>query len=147
MFFHSFLTRRSSDLHAVFRAFSAQPVGAKDAEKAAGQVPTSSFSGAYLAGRAAEFEDDLKSAVTYYERALALDPQNIDLQQTLLLALVSLGEFDRALPYAEQLKEVPEVERFSRLTLAIEAFRQKDFAAAERWLHLVLESDLDRLIT
>jgi len=132
---------------AVFMAFSAQTVGAKDAEKAAGQVPTSTFSGAYLAGRAAEFEDDLKSAVTYYERALALDPDNADLQQTLLLALVSQGEIDKALPYADQLKAVPEVERFSRLTLAIDSFRKKDFAAAERWLNLVLESDLDRLIT
>ncbi|MCT8998613.1 tetratricopeptide repeat protein [Chelativorans intermedius] len=110
-------------------------------------VPTHSFSGAYLAARAAETDNDLETAVAYYERALALDPDNAALQERLLLALVSLGRLEAALPYAQALKSVPEVERFSRLALAVDAFRKKDFAAAERWLKLVVESDLDRLIT
>jgi len=140
-------TLKATAALAVFMAFSAQAGVAKETGDTAGPVQTLTFSGAYLAGRAAEFDDDLKSAVTYYERALSLDPDNTDLQRTLLLALVSQGEVDKALPYADKLKAVPEVERFSRLTLAVDSFRKNDFAAAERWLNLVLESDLDRLIT
>src|SRR5690606_32135134 len=60
-------------------------------------VATHSFSGAYLAGRAAEFDNDLESAISYYERAIAFDPDNVELQQTLLLALVSRGRMEEAL--------------------------------------------------
>ncbi|WP_173931028.1 tetratricopeptide repeat protein [Chelativorans sp. Marseille-P2723] len=110
-------------------------------------VPTHSFSGAYLAGRAAEFDNDLESAISYYERAISYDRENTELQQSLLLTLISIGRFDDALPYAEKLKTEPQSERFSRLVLAVDAFRNQNYKVAERWLELVLESDLDRLIT
>src|SRR5690606_17227471 len=80
------------------------------------------------------------------ERALSYDPDNRELQQSLLLGLISNGSFDKALPYAEKLKTVPEVERFSRLALAVDAFRKDDYAKVQDWLNIVLESDLDRLI-
>ncbi|WP_246225944.1 tetratricopeptide repeat protein [Chelativorans xinjiangense] len=128
-------------------AFSLDAGFAKETVKPVETVPTHSFSGAYLAGRAAEADDDLESAATYYERALSYDPDNVALQQNLLLALVWQGRLDEALPHAERLKSEPEVERFSRLTLAVDALRKDDFAAAERWLEIVVESDLDRLIT
>ena len=132
---------------AAFLALAPAAIAAEGAVDAAEIVPTGSFSGAYLAGRAAEFDNDLESAVAYYERALAFDPDNSELQQSLLLALVSQGKLEEALPYAEKLKSVPEIERFSRLALAVDAFNEGDFSAAERWLQLVVESDLDRLIT
>ena len=64
-----------------------------------------------------------------------------------MLALISQGRFDESLPYAQMLKTVPDVERFSRLALAVDTFRKKDYVATENWLKLALESDLDRLIT
>src|SRR5262245_48725227 len=110
-------------------------------------VAIGTFSGAYLAARVAEGDNDIPSAIAYYKRALAFDPDDQSLQQSLLLALISQGDFDQALPWAEKLKTVPDVERFSRLMLAVDSFRKKDFKASENWLKLVLESDLDRLIT
>lgn len=110
-------------------------------------VRIGSFSGAFLAARVAEVDNDLDSAIEYYKRALSFDRENVALQQSLLLALVAKGSFDDALPYAEKLKTVPEVERFSRLALAIDGFRRGEYAAAENFLKLALESDLDRLIT
>ena len=41
---------------------------------------------------------------------------------------------------------MPEVERFSRVALAVDAIRKKDYREAGTWLKLALESDLDRLI-
>ena len=96
----------------------------------------SSFSGAYLAARVAEVDNDLEDAIAYYRKALAFDPENQPLQQSLMLALISEGRFDEALPYAEKLKAVAEIERFSRLALAVDAFRKKDYRAAETWLKL-----------
>ncbi|EKF19912.1 hypothetical protein NA2_06208 [Nitratireductor pacificus pht-3B] len=121
--------------------FAKEGTGAKDV------LAISSFSGAFLAARAAEADNDLDSAISYYERALTYQPDNRAIQQSLLLALISQGRFEAALPHAQALKSVPEVERFSRLGLAVDALRKEQFADAENWLKLVLESDLDRLIT
>ena len=107
----------------------------------------SSLSGAYLAARIADSDNDLDSAIAYYRRALTFDPSNQPVQQSLLLGLISQGKFDEALRYADALKEAPEVERFSRLALAVDAIRKGDYADAEDLLKLTLESDLDRLIT
>lgn len=115
----------------------------KDAEV----VNTGSFSGAYLAGRIAEGDNDLPTAITFYRQALAYDPSNLTLRQNLLLALLANGEFDEALPVAEDLKTTPEIERFSRLALGIEAVKKKDYREAQNLLKLALQSDLDRLIT
>ncbi|MEO9340015.1 tetratricopeptide repeat protein [Mesorhizobium sp. SB112] len=121
-----------------------QPAFTKQTEE---QVQISSFSGAYLAARVAEVDNDLDSAIAYYKRALAFDPDNQSLQQSLMLSLIAQGRFEESLPYAEKLKAVPDVERFSRVALAVDAFRKKEFQSAHTLLKLSLESDLDRLIT
>ncbi|MGB3391604.1 MAG: tetratricopeptide repeat protein [Pseudaminobacter sp.] len=121
-----------------------QPALAKQTDQ---PIKISSLSGAYLAARVAEVDNDLDSAIAYYKRALAFDTENEQLQQSLMLALIAQGRFEESLPYAEKLKKVPDVERFSRVALAVEAFRKKDYPAAETLLKLSLESDLDRLIS
>lgn len=121
-------------------------VPAVSASQSSAPVEVNSFSGAYLAGRVAEVDNNLQDAIVYYRKALAFDPDNQPLQQSLMLALISEGRFDEALPYAEKLKSVPEVERLARLTLSIDAFRKKDYRAAEGWLTFTEESDLDVLI-
>ncbi|MER9339531.1 tetratricopeptide repeat protein [Mesorhizobium sp. M0601] len=125
-------------------AISALPAHAK---QTAEPVRITSFSGAYLAARIADGDNDLDSAISYYKQALAFDPNDKGLQQSLMLSLIAQGRFDESLVYADKLKAVPDVERFSRLALAIDSFHKKDFSKAEYWLKLSLESDLDRLIS
>ncbi len=124
---------------------SAGSAGAKTAQP--DDVGINSLSGAFLAARVAEIDDDLDNAITYYTRALAFDPGNQALQQSLMISLISNGDFDKALPYARKLKTVARVERYSRLALAIDFFRKKDYRDAQDWLKLALQSDLDKLIT
>ncbi|MGB3897895.1 MAG: tetratricopeptide repeat protein [Mesorhizobium sp.] len=109
-------------------------------------VEITSFSGAYLAAHVAQADNDLDNAIAYYKQALAFAPEDATLQQNLMLSLIAQGRFDESLPYADKLKETPDVERFSRLALAVDSFRKKDFDKAQYWLKLSLESDLDRLI-
>lgn len=111
------------------------------------RIRVNSLAGAFLAARVAETDADFDNAISFYTRALAFDPRNNSLKQNLMVALIASGEFDRALVYAGDLKEVPEVERFSRVALAVDAFRKGDFGDAKFLLKLSLESDLDRLIT
>lgn len=122
---------------------SSAPSGAAASTESAG---VTSFSGAYLAGRAAEADNDLDAAIDYYRRALVAEPDNEPLLQSIMLALIANGQFEEALPFADKLKAVPDVERFSRVALAVDAFREKDYAEAEYMLKLSLSSDLDKLI-
>lgn len=131
---------------AAVAVFAAAAVPAAASQKSE-PVPISSFAGAFLAGRVAEVDNDLGSAIAYYTRALSFDPDNQSLQQSLMLALISEGRFDEALPYAQKLKTAPEIERFSRLALAIDAIRKRQYNEAEDWLTLAFRSDLDRLIS
>jgi tetratricopeptide (TPR) repeat protein len=117
------------------------------ASKEAGDTGAYSLAGAFLAARVAEADGDLPNAIDYYTRALSFDPGNENLQQSLMVSLISNGQFDRALPYARKLKKVARVERFSRLALAVDSFRARKYGDAENWLKLALESDLDKLIT
>ncbi|MCK5748826.1 MAG: tetratricopeptide repeat protein, partial [Oricola sp.] len=83
----------------------------------------------------------------YYTEALRYDPDNPGLQQELLLALVTNGEFDKALPIAEELKEEPQIERISRIVLGIDAIRARRYLKADGSLILTFEGDLERLLT
>ncbi|MBX3569079.1 MAG: tetratricopeptide repeat protein [Rhizobiaceae bacterium] len=117
------------------------------ANRTADQVAIGSLSGAYLAARVAEVDDDLPGAIAYYKRALDFDPDNRQIQQSLMLALITNGDVKDALPYAEKLKTVPDVERFSRVALAVDALSARKYSDAITLLQLAVETDLDRLIT
>jgi tetratricopeptide (TPR) repeat protein len=107
----------------------------------------SSFSGAFLAARTAEIDKDFTSATIYYKRALTLDPGNQDVEKSLFLGLIAQGDFDQALKYAEKLKLVRGVSRFSTIAMGIDAMRKRDFAKADTLFSGNLESDLDQLVT
>jgi len=125
----------------------ALPVPAALARTGDTPIRTGSFAGAYLAGRVAEGDNDLNAAVAYYRQALAFDPSNGPMKQNLLIALLTDGKFRDALPLAEELKNVPEIERFSRVALAIDAIAKKQYRKAGPLLMLSLQSDMDRLST
>lgn len=116
------------------------------ASQASAPVEINSFSGAYLSARVAENDNDLDNAINYYKQALAFAPEDTQLQQSLMLSLIAQGRFEESLPYADKLKEVPDIERFSRLALAVDSFKKKDFTKAQYWLKLSLGADLDKLI-
>ncbi|MGH6859514.1 MAG: tetratricopeptide repeat protein [Phyllobacterium sp.] len=116
----------------------------------ASQAPvlnTGTLAGAFLSARTAERSNDFDNATAFYRQALAYDPKNAELRQSLLLVLLSNGQFKQALPLAEQLKAVPEIERFSRLALGIDALNRKQYRKVDTLLMLSLQSDLDRVVT
>ena len=115
---------------------------------AAGDVISSrTLTGAILSAQVAEGDNDFKAMIAYYKQALAFDPGNKQFEQSLLVALITDGHFADALPYAEKLKSSAEIERVSRVSLAIDAIGNGQWDKAETLLKLALQSDLDRLIT
>ncbi|TDQ35821.1 tetratricopeptide repeat protein [Phyllobacterium brassicacearum] len=143
--------QRSKLLGSVMGAtLAAFVVGSLPASAATGNPPTlnaGTLSGAFLSARTAERGNDFASAIAFYRQALAYDPKNTELRQSLLLVLLTDGQFKQALPIADELKAVPEIERFSRLALGIDALNRKQYQKVNTLMMLSLQSDLDRMIT
>nr|WP_246272498.1 tetratricopeptide repeat protein [Phyllobacterium pellucidum] len=144
--------RRSKLLGSVMGAtLAVLTVGAAAAEAATSKAPpplnAGTLSGAFLSARSAERDNDFGSAINFYRQALTFDPKNTELRQSLLLVLLTDGQFKQALPIAEELKAVPEIERFSRLALGIDAMNRKQYQKVNTLMMLSLQSDLDRMIT
>ena len=131
---------------AAILAFGASAFAAAPAADPAKPVLASSLSGALLSAQVAERDNDFDGAIAFYQQALGFEPGNAGFEQSLMVALITRGEFDKALPYAERLKAVPEIERVSRIALAVNAVNKDDFIQAETLLKLALQSDLDRLV-
>jgi tetratricopeptide (TPR) repeat protein len=131
----------------VLAAASPGLAAAPAAADAQAPVKASSLSGAILSAQVAQGDNDFDAAIAFYEQALGFDPGNTEFQKNLMVALLTKGEFERALPYAERLKAVPEIERYARVALAVNAVNKADYIQAEALLKLSLQSDLDRLIS
>jgi tetratricopeptide (TPR) repeat protein len=107
----------------------------------------STFSGSFLAGLTADADDDREDSVRFYNQALALDPDNLAVKQSLFLTHLSIGDFGKAKPLAEVLKEQPDIDRLARLLLGVSAIKDGKFADVKALLKTNQPSDLDRLIT
>ncbi len=96
-------------------------------------VPDTNFNtapGDYLAGNFAVDSGHLAEAADYFGRALAADPDNLDLLRQLFLLSLASGRYDAALEQAKQLvKRDPEADE-ARLLQAIEQARAGKFTAA-----------------
>lgn len=74
-------------------------------------VPASAqgLAGSYLAGRAAASSYDYEAASIYYTRLLVANPSDPFLLESLILANLSLGNMDKAVPIARRLDAVDDV--------------------------------------
>jgi tetratricopeptide (TPR) repeat protein len=90
----------------------------------------SSLSGAYLAAMQADFRDDYVEAAGYYDRALALDPENVGLLTNAVITRVAMGDIDGALPLAERLETADPGNQAAALVRLGGALAQGDFDAA-----------------
>lgn len=96
-----------------------------------------SFSGAYLAGRHAEREFDLGTAADQLERALALAPDNLELQQRVFLLKLSDGRFDASLPHAQKLVDAQDGLTLSAMRVALENIRAADYTSARKLVETI----------
>lgn len=92
-------------------------------------VAAESAAGAYLAGRNAAINSDYAEAARYYGDALARDPANVELIESTVLALLSLGDLEKAAPLARQLEEQDESSQVARMVITADLAKQGDFAA------------------
>lgn len=97
---------------------------------------TSSFIGAYLAGRVANHENKTDLAIKYFKKALTYKPENIETQVEMLEAMLFSGAFKEAVKQAQKLKKQGITNPFVSLTLSIESLIKKDYNKAKILLQL-----------
>jgi tetratricopeptide (TPR) repeat protein len=123
-------------------AASSQP----DATESFDIESINSFEGAFLAARTAETDRDYANAVKFYKRALEFTPDELELQQRLMIALIMNGEFDEGAELAEVLVNDPAVERVTSVALGFRAIRDGDYSDALDHFKYQGPNDLDRLM-
>ncbi|NML74621.1 tetratricopeptide repeat protein [Rhizobium sp. S-51] len=104
------------------------------------------FSGAFLAARTADADRDYANAIALYKKALGFSPNELDIQERLMIALFMNGDFEEGVALAEELKSDQAVERVTSVARALEAIRKGEYPAAEKALTYEGPNDLDRLM-
>ena len=138
------MTKKFSKLSIVLALLGATTSLSYSATEA--PVLSRTLTGALLSAQVAEGDNDFAAMIAYYKQALGFEADNTRFEQNLMLGLITNGQFTEALPYAEKLKTLPEIERVSRVALAIDAVDKKKWDDAETLLKLAQQSDLDRLV-
>ncbi|EHS53606.1 Tetratricopeptide TPR_1 repeat-containing protein [Rhizobium sp. PDO1-076] len=105
-----------------------------------------SFAGAFLAARTAEADRDYANAIRLYKKALELSPDELDIQQRLMIALIMNGDFDEGATLAKELENDPAVERVTSVALGFQAIRDGRYDDALKTFKYEGPNDLDRLM-
>jgi tetratricopeptide (TPR) repeat protein len=90
--------------------------------------------GSYLAGRFAADEQDYGSAADYFTRALSGDPQNSELLEDAIKALVGAGRVEEARAVATRLIELEPAAAGAHIVLGLGELKQGQYAQAEQRL-------------
>ncbi|WP_438721967.1 tetratricopeptide repeat protein [Bartonella rochalimae] len=91
----------------------------------------SSFTGSYLAGRIANYENKMNLAIHYFKQALTYEPNNLETQKEIFQAMLNVGAFTEAVQQAKKLKEKGIITPLISLTLSIENLIKKNYKEAQ----------------
>lgn len=85
--------------------------------------------GAYLAARVAAADRDYRAAEDWFTRALTADPKNGGLIEGAMISALSAGDFARAIPLAQRLKDAGLKSNPAELALLADRAKRGDFNA------------------
>ncbi|HHS94422.1 MAG TPA: tetratricopeptide repeat protein [Rhodobacterales bacterium] len=87
------------------------------------------LAGSYLAAHVADMANDYRATVQYGARALSQDPSNLGLMEGLIMAEVSLGQIDDAVPVAHRLAALEAENQVAEIVLMADAMKREDWDA------------------
>ena len=85
--------------------------------------------GSYLAGRQARFDHDFEAAAQYFTRALTQDPSNPQILESAVVAHLSLGQLDKALPIARKIEADELRSQVAQIVLMVDEIAREDHDA------------------
>jgi tetratricopeptide (TPR) repeat protein len=121
-----------------------QTLDESPADRAADQQ-ANAFS-TYLSARFAAGQHDMSDAARYYAQSLKNDPGNAAVMSQAFFYASTAGDIEGAGKYATQIVTKSPDERSARLTLAVIAFKHKDYAGARKNLSLSAKGPFQSLV-
>ncbi len=122
---------------------TAQP--SQEGAESVAPEPTSAL-GSYLAGRFAQDAQDYGSAADYLLRALSADPQNPELLDDAIKALVGAGRIEEARAMAARLIEIDPKAAGAHIVIALGELKRGEYAAAEARLAPLVPQGLNGFV-
>lgn len=95
----------------------------------AGPLAAQSVAGPYLAARSAAMQSDFAQAASYFTQALARDPRNVALMESVVVSQLALGRVDRAVPVAEALTALNQSSQVAELVLTADMILNEKYDA------------------
>ena len=85
--------------------------------------------GAYLAARQARYDNDFVAAAQYFTQALTKDASNPEILESAVVAHLSLGQVDKALPIAQKIEADELLSQVSHMVLLADEVKREDYDA------------------
>jgi tetratricopeptide (TPR) repeat protein len=131
----------------VLAALAAAPAHAiTESDQTAAQAALSSPAGNYLAGRTAATLRDMDAAATFLRSALRAAPKDVELLDRTFRIVLASGDFEQAVALAERVVASDPNNRIARLTLAVRAIKNKQYAVARTQLAPSVEGPMADLV-
>jgi tetratricopeptide (TPR) repeat protein len=111
-----------------------------------GNGDANSSLGSYLAGHFARAVNDTGAAATYFDRALATDPDNLALLQRTLLLKLADGRIDDSLELARRAARVNPRAGFAHLVLVSNDIKTGNLSSAKQRLDTAPRAEFDALL-
>jgi tetratricopeptide (TPR) repeat protein len=143
------VSRLALTLIVTFVAACAAPGDLPSSPAAAASAPADITNplGSYLAGRHAQHEHQYGAAAEYFGRALAQDPNDLDLINKTFLFDTSEGRMDEALRLAVRLVQLDPVAPLPNLVLAVDRLKAGDYAGAAARVDALPNDGIHRFVT
>ena len=102
--------------------------------------------GSFLAGQLARRDNDMDAAARYFSRALAEDPDNLDLLRQAFLAINAEGREAEAMAIARRMVDVRPKDSIGGVALMVDAIKRGDTAAARSRLEALPKDGYNTLL-
>lgn len=109
----------------------------KDGKRVAASADSSEYAretqaGNYLAGQFAQYRQDWKAANGYLDKAISLDPENIELQQRAMVLAMQAGDATRAVALSRKVLEEDNKNLLALLFVGVDQMAQQQYDSAVR---------------
>ncbi|MEL6966056.1 MAG: tetratricopeptide repeat protein [Pseudomonadota bacterium] len=108
--------------------------------------PSNSLAGNYLAARVATTDKNTQWAVSFYRKAIALDPDNQALKLKGFLNFIANGDFQEGVDLGKALIQAERAPEVVHIVMAVDHLRSRSWSSTQKELDRNWRSALDRLI-